>query len=145
MLWLIGVHGRFGEVRGSIAIDRFRDSVVVDARIDTAHVRMRNHKYEAWVKSAEFFDAEHYPQIHFVSEPFPLGRLRSGGEIDGTLTMRGIDKSRHPRAGTERLSGSGRHGTARSKPSAASSAATSACTRGAARCRTRSIWAFRSM
>ena len=92
VLWLIGVHGRFGQVQGTIAIDHERASVVADARIDVGTITMRNHTYEDWVKSAEFFDAAKFPQIHFVSEAFPQERLRSGGEIAGTLTVRGIDR-----------------------------------------------------
>ena len=48
--------------------------------------------YENWVKSAEFFDVEHYPDIRFHSDSFPLSRLQGGGELPGTLTMRGIEK-----------------------------------------------------
>jgi len=92
VLWLIGVHGRFGQVRGTIAVDREHASVVADARIDVGTITMRNHSYEDWVKSAEFFDAAKFPQIHFVSEAFAQDRLRSGGEIAGTLTVRGVDR-----------------------------------------------------
>lgn len=91
VLWLIGVHGRFGKVQGTATVDRFHGTVVADARIDVDTITMRNHSYEQWVKSDEFFDAAKYPQIHFVSQAFPLERLRAGGEITGTLSLRGID------------------------------------------------------
>jgi len=92
VLWLIGVHGRFGQVAGTITVDREHASVVADARIDVGAITMRNHTYEDWVKSAEFFDAAKFPQIHFVSDAVPQDRLRSGGQIAGTLTVRGIDR-----------------------------------------------------
>jgi polyisoprenoid-binding protein YceI len=92
VLWLIGVHGRFGEVHGSVTIDRFHGTVVADAQIGVETITMRNHSYEEWVKSDEFFDTHRYPQIHFVSDSFPIERLRVGGEISGTLSLRGIDK-----------------------------------------------------
>ncbi len=92
VLWLIGVHGRFGQVDGTITVDRERASVVADARIDVGTITMRNHTYEDWVKSAEFFDVVKFPQIHFVSDAVPQDRLRSGGPIAGTLTVRGIDR-----------------------------------------------------
>jgi polyisoprenoid-binding protein YceI len=95
LLWLVGVHGRFDHVHGTIAIDRFRNSVTVDARIDTNAVTMRNRSNEEWVKSTEFFDAQHFPEIQFVSESIPLQRLQSGGEIEGTLTIRGISQHVH--------------------------------------------------
>jgi polyisoprenoid-binding protein YceI len=53
---------------------------------------MRSASNEAWVKSAEFFDAEHFPQIQFVSDSFSLTRLKSGGVVDGTLTIRGVTR-----------------------------------------------------
>ena len=92
VLWLVGVHGRFGSVRGMITLDHFRNAATVEAQIDTSVVAMRNRSHEEWVKSAEFFDAEHYPQIAFVSDAIPLQRLQVGGDIDGTLTLRGISK-----------------------------------------------------
>ncbi len=95
VLWLVGVHGRFGSVRGTITLDRFRNSAAVDANIDANVVAMRNKSHEDWVKSPEFFDAEHYPTIHFESELIPLKRLQSGGEIEGTLTLRGISQRVH--------------------------------------------------
>ncbi len=92
VIWLIGLHGDFGTVQGSLNVDRFHGQASVNARINADEVHMRSHSYENWARSAEFFDSEHYPQIHFVSEPFPLARLVSGGEIDGTLTLRGIHR-----------------------------------------------------
>lgn len=92
VLWLVGVHGRFGSVHGRITIDHFRNAATVEAQIDAGVVSMRNKGHEEWVKSAEFFDAEHYPQIVFVSDAIPLQRLQAGGEIDGRLTLRGVEK-----------------------------------------------------
>jgi len=90
VLWLIGVHGRFGQVQGSITVDRARETAVADARIDVGSITMRNHSYETWLKSPEFFAAHEYPEIRFQSEPFALAALRSGGPVAGTLTLRGV-------------------------------------------------------
>lgn len=92
VLWLIPLHGDFGTVQGTLDIDRFRGTARVDARIDTDELRMRSKNYETWAKSPEFFDARLYPQIHFVSDDFPLVRLRGGGALEGTLTLRGVAK-----------------------------------------------------
>ena len=92
VLWLVGVHGRFPRVHGAITLDHLHNTATVDARLDTMTVTMRSRSHEEWVKSAEFFDARHYPEIRFVSEPIPLQRLQSGGDIAGTLTLRGISK-----------------------------------------------------
>jgi polyisoprenoid-binding protein YceI len=90
VLWLIGVHGSFDQVYGEVSLDRLRSMARVDARIRINNVTMRNHKYEDWIKSDEFFDAKHFPDIRFVSDWFHLDRLESGGVLEGMLTMRGI-------------------------------------------------------
>jgi polyisoprenoid-binding protein YceI len=95
VLWLIGVGGEFGTVQGNLDVDRFRGTARVDARIATDDLHMRSAHNAKWAKSAEFFDAEHYPKIHFASDDFPLVRLRSGGTLDGTLTLRGIARPAH--------------------------------------------------
>lgn len=91
-LWMFDVSGRFEKVGGTVVVDPFHHRARVDVRIDAATVRMDNAKRETWVRSAEFFDVERYPQINFESEPFPLQRLEDGGELSGSLTVRGITR-----------------------------------------------------
>lgn len=93
VLWMIPVDGLFGNVRGTVVVDRFRSQARVDATIDADGVTMRRSNYESWVKSPEFFDAGNHPEIRFESETFPLSRLRTGGDLPGSLTMRG---NKHP-------------------------------------------------
>jgi len=88
VMWLVGVHGRFGKVSGIVDVDRFRGMATVDARIDANAVEMSTKGYADWVKSPEFFDVAKYPEIRFVSESFPLQRLKRGGQLSGTLTIR---------------------------------------------------------
>lgn len=88
-MWMFDIAGRFGAVGGEVEIDHEARSARVRARIDVAGVRMRRASYEEWVKSPEFFDAARYPQIVFESEPFPLATLDIGGDIVGTLSLRG--------------------------------------------------------
>jgi len=92
VMWLLSIHGRFGKVHGTVEIDRFRNQAIVDARIDANAVEMSNDSYENWVKSDEFFDVSHHPEIRFVSEAFPLQRLRKGGDLAGILTIRGVEQ-----------------------------------------------------
>ena len=92
VMWLVGVHGRFGRMSGVVDIDRFRNLATVDARIDANAVEMSTKSYADWVKSDEFFDVARYPEIRFVSESFPLQRLRRGGQLSGTLTIRGVEQ-----------------------------------------------------
>jgi polyisoprenoid-binding protein YceI len=92
VLWLIGVHGRFGRVQGEIRVDAQRVLATADARIEVGAITMRNRSYEEWLKSPEFFDASAHPDILFASRPFALNNLRQGGEIAGLLTVRGIER-----------------------------------------------------
>jgi polyisoprenoid-binding protein YceI len=90
VLWMFGVDGQFGSLHGQVAIDHSSGQATVDARIDANDVSMRRESALDWVKSAEFFDVAHYPEIRFRSDAFPLARLHDGGELPGSLTMRGI-------------------------------------------------------
>ena len=92
VLWLIGVHGRFGQVHGSIRVDAEHMHASADARIAVGTITMRNHSYEEWLKSPEFFDAAAHPEILFASRAFALETLRKGGEVSGSLTIRGIER-----------------------------------------------------
>ena len=92
VLWMFGVEGQFGRVHGDVFIDHDQGEVTVDAHIDAADVTMRRENAQSWVKSPEFFDVEHYPDIRFRSEPFALIRLQQGGEVSGTLSMRGVTR-----------------------------------------------------
>jgi polyisoprenoid-binding protein YceI len=93
VLWMFGVDGQFGSVHGQVAINRSSGEATVDARIDANDVSMRRESAISWVKSAEFFDVEHYPEIHFRSDAFPLSRLHAGGALPGALTMRGTTQT----------------------------------------------------
>lgn len=90
IIWLIRASGHFGGVHGSVRLDRFRNQIRVDARIDANAVSMGNRLYEDWVKSPEFFDVAQYPRIEFSSDAIPRVRLRDGGALPGALTLRGI-------------------------------------------------------
>jgi polyisoprenoid-binding protein YceI len=92
-MWMFDVGGRFGDVTGEVDLDPQARSLTVRARIDVRGVDMRRDSYEEWVKSGEFFDAAQYPQIVFKSEPFPLATLDLGGDIVGTLSLRGITRN----------------------------------------------------
>ena len=90
VLWMFDVSGQFSGVHGHVLVDRARNEAVVDARIDANAVRMRRGGTEEWVKSAEFFDVARYPEIRFLSAPFPLARLAEGGDLPGSLSLRGM-------------------------------------------------------
>ncbi|MEO8011607.1 MAG: YceI family protein [Dokdonella sp.] len=89
LLWMVDIEGEFGNVHGNVRIDRATGQAIVDARIDANAVRMRRPGTENWVKSDEFFHVARYPEMRFLSAPFPLSRLSEGGSLPGSLSLRG--------------------------------------------------------
>jgi polyisoprenoid-binding protein YceI len=105
LLWLRQINGRFDHIYGTLAWSPASPPAaaataaanpgpygIVDAWIDVASVRMPEARYERWLLAPEFFDAAHYPRVHFVSAPVPLTLLASGGALQGRLTMRGVTR-----------------------------------------------------
>jgi polyisoprenoid-binding protein YceI len=85
-------HGKFTKFSGKIEVDRDRpESSSVVARIDVRSIDTRIEKRDNHLRSAEFFNAEKYPEIMFKSR----GVKRTGpqsGDILGDLTMHGVSK-----------------------------------------------------
>lgn len=105
LLWLRQISGRFDHIYGTLAWSPVPAPAattaaavdpgpygIVDAWIDVASVHMPEARYERWLLAPEFFDATHYPRVHFVSAPVPLALLASGGTLQGRLTMRGVTR-----------------------------------------------------
>jgi polyisoprenoid-binding protein YceI len=92
LLWVSTVSGRFEGIRGDVRIDMPAQMAVVRADLETAGIRMESSRLQRWVLAPEFFDAEHYPQIHFQSDPTPLALLSAGGDVAGQLTIRGVTR-----------------------------------------------------
>jgi polyisoprenoid-binding protein YceI len=90
-MWgLVTVRGAFGTVRGSgeVAADGSgHGTLVVDAAsIDTGNAKRDNH-----LRSADFFEADRYPEITFEASLIaPTGE--GGAQVDGELTVRGIGR-----------------------------------------------------
>lgn len=89
---LFGLRGEFPQVAGYLQIDRAAQTAAIDARVDAQALSMRDPEQAAWARSESFFDTQRYPQIRFEAHSVPLGVLRGGGEIDGTLTLRGVTR-----------------------------------------------------
>lgn len=84
------VRGRFDRAQGKIEMEA--DSPVrISATVDVDSVNTREPKRDAHLKSADFFDVEHYPEMVFESKKIDKqdGELRT---IHGDLTMRGVTK-----------------------------------------------------
>jgi polyisoprenoid-binding protein YceI len=92
LFWLSQVSGRFEEIAGDVTLSALHDTAVVDAHITVDSIHMGSDRIRRWVLAPEFFDASRFPSIHFVSDPISLAMLEKGGDLDGTLTLRGITK-----------------------------------------------------
>ncbi|MBD9370486.1 YceI family protein [Xanthomonas sp. XNM01] len=86
------LEGRFPRFEGSV--DTLPDGRHrVRLRIATAAAEIpRGPRYTDWMRSDRFFDTVRHPWMEFVSDPYPATLLRTGGELRGTLTLRGIHK-----------------------------------------------------
>ena len=92
-MMITNVKGQFRDVSGALSIDegditRSR----VEASIDASTIDTRNADRDAHLKSADFFDVEHFPKLSFVSTRV----TRTGdGElsVEGDLTLRGVTRT----------------------------------------------------
>jgi polyisoprenoid-binding protein YceI len=86
------VKGRFSVFEGSIVLDEddIRRSSVT-AIIKANSIDTGNKRRDAHLKSADFVDAEQFPDIEFKSSKVQRGKDRDSLDVEGTLTVR--DKS----------------------------------------------------
>ncbi|MET0397289.1 MAG: YceI family protein [Longimicrobiaceae bacterium] len=86
------VTGRFRDFSGTISYDPQNPAASrARATIKTASIDTDNDRRDNHLRSADFFEAEKYPEITFTT-----GRLREARgdafKLDGTLTMRGVTR-----------------------------------------------------
>src|SRR5438552_14552239 len=68
-LMISTVKGRFGEVEGTIVLDEANPANSrVEAKIPAASINTHEPQRDGHLRSADFFDAENYPYLTFVSE-----------------------------------------------------------------------------
>lgn len=88
--WGQTLEGRFPVYEGEIsALDdgRRRVRLTLSAR----EVEIVDHRnYTRLTRGKGFFDAERYPEVVFVSEPYGDELTRNGGALAGALTIRGV-------------------------------------------------------
>ena len=101
-MMISNVRGEFPKVSGEVVYDRHNpEAARLSATIDVASISTREEKRDAHLRSADFFDAEKYPTITFVSKS---ARLHGEGlKIVGNLTVRGA--SREVTLSVDELSG----------------------------------------
>lgn len=91
-LMISTVRGHFSDITGTVITgDSDLANAKVDVRIATGSVDTRAEQRDAHLRSADFFDAEAFPEITFTSK-----RVEKGGKADfrlvGDLTIRGITR-----------------------------------------------------
>lgn len=91
-LMISTVKGRFGDVKGTVALDLANPAAgSVDVTLAAASIDTRNADRDTHLRSPDFFDAERFPTLRYVSrrvEPQADGTFR----LIGDLTIRGVTR-----------------------------------------------------
>ena len=85
------VHGAFEKMTGKLVFDASQPSKSsIEVTIDASSINTREAARDTHLKSADFFDVEKYPTIHFISTKVE----GSAGELKviGDLTIHGVTK-----------------------------------------------------
>jgi polyisoprenoid-binding protein YceI len=91
-LMISNVRGEFTRVEGTARYDAADpESTRVSVKIDVASINTREEKRDAHLRSADFFDAEQYPHITFISTS--AKRRGDGLELAGDLTIHGVTRA----------------------------------------------------
>lgn len=91
-LMIATVKGRFGKVAGSVTFDPARPMAPeVEVEIETSSVDTREQKRDAHLRSADFFDADHFPTMTFRARRID-GDVAGRFTLIGDLTIRGTTK-----------------------------------------------------
>jgi len=90
-MMISNVRGEFTKVSGTVTFDPGNlQASSVEAAIDATSIGTRDDQRDAHLKSADFLDVEHYPEIRFKST-----RIEPDGSeyvVHGDLTIRGVTK-----------------------------------------------------
>jgi polyisoprenoid-binding protein YceI len=88
--WGQVLQGRFPRYSGEIEAlpdGRYRAHLRLDARA----VEIANHpKYTGFTRGDGFFEADRFPEVEFISEPYAVSLLRAGGKLAGELRIRDV-------------------------------------------------------
>jgi polyisoprenoid-binding protein YceI len=85
------VHGAFTKWSGKFSFDEANPAAShVEVSIDVASVNTRDEKRDAHLRSADFFDAEKFPQMTFASTA--VERSGEHFKVTGDLALHGVVK-----------------------------------------------------
>jgi polyisoprenoid-binding protein YceI len=91
-MMIANVKGQFSKVSGVLTLDESAlENSRVEATIEAASIETRDGQRDTHLKSADFFDVEKFPTLHFQSTSISLVR---DGElaVEGDLTIRGVTR-----------------------------------------------------
>ncbi|PMC76308.1 YceI family protein [Brachybacterium sp. UMB0905] len=81
------VRGQFTEPSGTLTVGEGGKDLAVNVTLQTASIDTGNADRDNHLRSADFFDAEQFPTVTFVSTKM------EDGSMTGDLTMHGVTKS----------------------------------------------------
>lgn len=90
LFWIHTITGRFDDIRGQVALEPRRNTASATATVVVDSLRMVSPRRRRDVLGPAFFDAARWPDMRFVSEPFPLHIVQSGGPLPGQLSLSGV-------------------------------------------------------
>jgi polyisoprenoid-binding protein YceI len=88
--WGQQLEGRFPTLQGRVD-ELGSDQRRVRLVLLTSDVEIVGHPgYTRFTRGRAFFDAEHWPQVEFLSDAYTPRLLHDGGKLGGVLRMRGV-------------------------------------------------------
>lgn len=90
--WGQRLEGRFPQYEGEI-VELGDGRHRVQLRLAAGAVEIEDsERYSRFARGPRFFDAEQFPTIEFISEPYEPSLLQEGGTLGGRLTIRGVTR-----------------------------------------------------
>jgi polyisoprenoid-binding protein YceI len=88
------VSGKFDDFAGSISVDEAKpEASAVEFKIKTPSINTGVADRDKHLRSADFFDAEKYPEISFKSTSVKPTSRKNVYDVTGDLTMHGVTKT----------------------------------------------------
>jgi polyisoprenoid-binding protein YceI len=91
-MMIANVKGHFSKVSGALFLDESDlANSRVEATIEAASIHTRDDQRDTHLKSADFFDVEKFPTLHFKSKGITI--VRDGElSVEGDLTIHGVTR-----------------------------------------------------
>ena len=91
-MMIANVKGQFSKISGALFLDESDlANSRVEASIEAASIHTRDEQRDAHLKSADFFDTQKFPTLHFKSSGISI--VRDGElSVEGNLTIRGTTR-----------------------------------------------------